>query len=355
MKKCYTLLIILVYSQISKAQIYYPMLDSSVNTWYYTFNILPVSPPGIPPAGVPCNYGNSNFFGSSVKYYTQGDSVINSLSYQKLMFDNYLSTAGCTYGYLREDTSSRKIYFMDNVFSPEILLYDFSMQPGDSISLNFVFPGYWQNGVYTLDSIVVKQFAAGSRNVFYLDCHSCSFSMPMVWIESIGNQGDLIYSHSINSQSWGWFSFCSSPLPTQFPYDFIEILTCFEHVPKVYLDSCCLQQALTNSCLQFADSCNYWNICGSVDEHDFISSFDISPNPASEEITVSIQSSKTSYADFILTDMTGKELVILSKHKIIPGKQEFNLTLPRLSKGIYLVECHEKKGSVYRKLVITGN
>lgn len=349
MKKIYTLIILLSYSFINKAQVYQPMLDSAVNIWYYTFNILPVSP-GNSPSNFPCNYGGFGF-GPSIQYYTSGDTLINTLSYKQLMFAGYMS-GGCTYGYIREDTASRKIYFMDNVFSPEILLYDFAMQPGNTISLNFLFPGYWQNGVYTLDSIVLKPFTAGSRNVFYLSCHTCPSSNPLIWVESIGNQGDLIYSHSINQQGFGHFSVCSTTFPQQFPYDFIQILTCFEHIPKVYLDSCSLQQALTNSCLFFADSCNYWNICSSIEELDFVKTFVISPNPARDEIILTVETNKKTTADFILKDISGKEIMISKSNKILPGPESFKLNILHLESGIYFIECRMKEGSLYRKVVI---
>ncbi|MEP7169032.1 MAG: T9SS type A sorting domain-containing protein [Bacteroidota bacterium] len=351
MKKLYTLLIIISCSHTSKAQVYYPMLDSSVNIWYYTFNILPVSPVNITSNAQLCNYGSFGF-GPSVKYYTQGDTVINSLSYKQLIFDNYFSTGGCTYGYIREDTSSKKIYFMDNIFSPEILMYDFSLQTGDTISLNFLFSAYWQNGVYTVDSIVVKQFTCGNRNVFYLNCHNCSFSMPMIWVESIGNQGDLIYTHSSNFQSAGWFSSCSSSFPMQFPYDFIQILTCFEHIPKMYIDSCCLQVALNNSCIQFADSCNYWNICSSIEELGFVKSFSVSPNPAKEEITLTIETNKKTEAVFILRDITGKEIIISKENKILSGNKSFKLDINHLENGLYIIECRMKEGSLYKKVAV---
>ena len=353
MKKLYTLfVIILIYSPTAKAQGYYPMLDSSVNVWYYTFNIIPVAPSATPASGVPCNYGNNLVFGSSIKYYTQGDTLINGLNYQQLMFDNYYSTSGCIYGYLREDTSAKQIYFMDNIFSPEILLYDFSMQIGDSIALNFLFPNYWQNGEYVLDSIAVKQFVVGNRNVYYLNCHSCSFSNPVIWVESIGNQGDLIYTHSSNSTSFGWFSNCSTTFPMQFPYDFIEILTCFEHVSKVYFDSCAHQQAVTNGCLYYAASCNYWNICGSLEELGDVKSFSVSPNPATDEINVSIETTKKTEADFIIRDIAGKEITLSKANEMLPGNKSFKLPVQNLENGIYIIECRMKEGSLYRKLIV---
>lgn len=351
MKKLYMLSIIIIYSCAIKAQGYYLMLDTAVNVWYYTFNIIPVSPQNTPFPGAPCNYGNWGF-GPSIKYYSAGDTVMNSLTYQKLMMDDYYSMYNCTYGYLREDTLAKKVYFIDNIFSPEELLYDFSMQIGDSISLNFLFPGgYWQNGFYTLDSILPDQIFAGIRNAYYLNCHTCSFSQPMVWIESAGNPGDLVYTRSANYSSFGWFSGCSQTIPTQFPYDFIQILTCFEHILKVYFDSCAHQQAITNGCLYYADSCNYWNICGTVEELSFIRSFSLFPNPADDMVKISVKSERKISADFIVKEITGKEVFRISE-KIIPGINSISLNMHNLPQGIFIIEFRTKEGALYRKMVV---
>ena len=354
MKKFYTLFIlILIYSQTVKAQGYYPMLDSVANRWYYTENILPLSPQNTPVAGAPCSYGSGGFFGTSFQLYTSGDTLINNLIYKILLQGQYSSPFYCVYGYLREDTTASKIYFIDNIFSPEELLYDFSMQVGDTMTLNFQFTGgYWQNGVYTLDSIVTGQILAGSRNVFYLNCHNCPGSRPMIWIESVGNPGDLIYSRSANFFSFGWFSVCQQTTPTGFPYDFIQILTCFEHVPKVYFDSCAHQEAVTNGCLYYADSCNYWNICGSVEELGFVKSFSVSPNPATDEITISMETNKKTETTFIIRDITGKEINRSKTNTILSGNKSFNLSIHNLEKGIYIIECSMKEGSLYRKLIV---
>ncbi|MFI5220057.1 MAG: T9SS type A sorting domain-containing protein [Bacteroidia bacterium] len=81
----------------------------------------------------------------------------------------------------------------------------------------------------------------------------------------------------------------------------------------------------------------------------------ISPNPAFQEINISLQSSKTSTADFIVRDVTGKEVMISAKHKIISGRQTIQIKLPRFNDGIYMMECRMKEGSVYRKMVISQN
>lgn len=345
MKKYSTLIVFLFLSINGFSQTYYPLLDSAVNRWYYTANVLPVLRPESTTL-LNCSYGNF-FFGFSLIMETKGDTVFNGSSYKILEEREYGSPSSCVYGYLREDTASRKVYFVDNIFSPEILLYDFSLAVGSTVPINFMFQGgYYSSGTYTVDSIVTKPVLAGLRRHFYLSHPSLS-SHVLEWIEGVGHAGDLVYSYSANTNGFGWFSQCGG-----FPYDFMQMLTCFEHVPKVYIDSCALQVALTNSCLFLADSCDYWNICGGIDDNSFIKSFDVYPNPSTGFTNIKIVSSESSEAIVNLVSIKGEKVSAPLKTLIIPGLNEIHFDLNRLAPGIYLVQCITDKGVSYRRFII---
>lgn len=346
MKKIYTC-IIFIYSLSCKAQVYQPMLDSVSNTWYFVSNIVPLSP--APQAPANCSYGMMPFANSLI-YFTSGDTMMNGNSYKILLEHDYFFPANtCLFGYMREDTAARKIFFVDNIFSAEEVLYDFSMQVGDSINLNFYQPGYYQNGYYTLDSIGTVNIPAGARNIFYLNNHVTPFIPAMEWIESVGHPGHLVYTRSCNSFG-GNFSFnCFDKIDR----GFCEMLTCFEHANfKVYFDSCAHQNAVNNFCVQYEDSCNYWNTCGAVEELGFVKAFSASPNPARDEIILTVETNKKTSADFILKDISGKEIMISKLNKILPGPERFKLNVRHLETGIYFIECRMKEGSLYRKVVI---
>lgn len=308
----------------------------------------PLSP--APQATTNCFYGQF-LFANSMIYYTQGDTMMNGNSYKILMQHDYFFVANtCLHGYLREDTAARKIFFVDNIFSPEELLYDFSMQPGDSMSINFYqMGGYYVNGYYKLDSIGTINIPAGARNIFYLNNHSQPFSPVMEWIESVGHPGHIVYSRSCNSFG-GFFSFtCFDKIDRSF----CQLLTCFEHSnSKVYFDSCSHSNALVNGCVQYEDSCNYWNICSSIAEIELVKSFSVSPNPAKDVITLTIETNKKTEADFILRDITGKEIMISKKNKILSGNKNFKLDISHIENGIYIIECRMKEGSLYRKVAV---
>ena len=83
----------------------------------------------------------------------------------------------------------------------ERLLYDFSMQPGDSVLLWFRYAtsgSYFQNGYYRLDSIRPLNTYLGPRDCRYLSCRNNTVlinGLPpvMEWIDEIGSSISPVY------------------------------------------------------------------------------------------------------------------------------------------------------------------
>ena len=121
-------------------------------------------------------------------YYTNGDTTYNGYQYKILNGYHYISRTF----WLREDVSEKHIFlFYDNGKSRiEVLLYDFSLQIGDTILLsNPITPFPSNGGFYKLDSIVSQNLLDNqSHKFFYLsptDSNQSSDELP-VWIEGIG-------------------------------------------------------------------------------------------------------------------------------------------------------------------------
>lgn len=327
------------------SQPYHPMLDSVSNIWHYTGNILPVRTSSAP---VTCNYPNFFWF-MGYKAITNGDTTISGITYKKLEEHSQPSAFSdvCLYGYLREDTVSRKVYFMDNTLAPEILLYDFSMQPGDSIYYDFMIQWYYQSGYYKLDSIVTMNIAAGPRKVFYLRNYSApAMQFQMQWIEGVGHPGHLVFTHAENATfGGGWFWGCIDTRPR----DYFQVLTCFEHQSqKVYFDTCAFQQGDMNPCFFFEDSCSYYNaFCGSLNEQTNLYHWSIGPNPANETFSVSVESSAEGRTQLFLWDLKGVR-IRETEIPLHPGINKYEIDCSGIPAGIYAAEI---KGS-YRKLII---
>jgi len=87
-------------------------------------------------------------------YYTGEDTLINGLVYSKIGSYDFISDSDSDicppyaidtvpnpgYRFLHEDIESRKVYFPDN--SQPVLLYDFSLQVGDTLGSEWITWGY---------------------------------------------------------------------------------------------------------------------------------------------------------------------------------------------------------------------
>jgi hypothetical protein len=342
MKKLYLLFTFLLIGKFVSAQTYYPMLDS-INDWHYVSNWIGVRLQPSAQTAI-CSYPLQST-STSFEEFSTNDTALNSVAYKTIETSN-----GCIAGFLREDTAARKIYFQDNVNSPEILLYDFSMTVGNTMTVLFTnITGYYTTGVYTLDSITTVHIMAGWRRAFHLNNHATPGSPTLTWVESVGNLNDVLYPYFENQSGYGWFNNCPGV-----EHQFFQFMSCFDHAQKVYFDTCAFQTAINNTnCIMYSDSCDYWNICGAVHELESLASIDIYPNPSNGKTNLLLDVNERDHFEILIWDNTGKKLV----RKIIPGtlapgKTEMELDLGEIPTGFYFLELHGEKGSVYRKLLI---
>ena len=157
-----------LYAQLGNSQNYTPMLDT-YNEWHFT----------------------TCFSGCLTDvYYTDGDTVVNGKTYKILDGFHYISRSFL----IREDIATRKVYMLlynPPAHSTEDLLYDFSIQVGDTMNMtNPISPFPYYPGKFICDSIVSKQLVDSNYyNHFYfhpLDTLQAS-SQNAVWIEGVGS------------------------------------------------------------------------------------------------------------------------------------------------------------------------
>jgi len=124
------------------------------------------------------------------RYFFQGDSTWGALQYQKLYrypmvtlnsgpFCPPFAFEGSVVqfaGLYREDVIERKLYMVDPSFQTEVLLFDFSLQAGDTLKNITIFPGT----TFLVDSVGNLTLGDGiSRKIFYLNNNE-------FYVESIG-------------------------------------------------------------------------------------------------------------------------------------------------------------------------
>ncbi len=149
------------------AQDYKPLLDN-YNEWQFTY----------------CYSGCLTDM-----YFTNGDTLVDGKTYKVLDGYHYISRTFL----LREEVESRKVYL--NLVSAsgnkEYLLYDFSLNVGDSIDIkNPISPFPTDGGFYKVDEIINEPLADGNEyRHFYLSPTPSNpiSTTPAVWVEGVGS------------------------------------------------------------------------------------------------------------------------------------------------------------------------
>ncbi len=146
------------------AQTYHPIIESNK---YWELGIY---------GGQPC-YQNMG------RYFFQGDTTINNQTYQKLYYHKAIDTISNPFGILcppftldtntflmeyafREDTINQQVFIYDYQNNTEGLIYDFSLQTGDTLNT------YWgqQHYIYSIDTILLQN--GTQRRRFVLNDYS---------------------------------------------------------------------------------------------------------------------------------------------------------------------------------------
>lgn len=311
-KQFYFLLFLIIILKTSYSQNYYPLIESSKYWDVFSY----ASPPE-------CNYFT---WCNGSRYFFEGDSVLNNITYKKLMAKSFsqltgsiyppypLSSEASVYGLMREDIINKKVYFQDITTFPqvaEIVLYDFNLQVGDSI----VYEGSINA---KLDSIRNYTLLNGEiRKIFYF--HFTGSCTQCYYIEGIGGAQGLLY-------------------PLGICFEFSSELTCVKtEIDPLY--SIGAFMGAYNSC-DLATSSNK-NL-----RNDLV---DIIVDEKSNQIKIfnlNISADNT----IKLIDLTGKTVF----HKIFkPVYNNYEINLGKeFCTGIYFIEIYNKYDQITKKLFI---
>lgn len=146
------------------------------------------------------------------QYFIRGDTVINNLSYKKLYKTAYDSIISNPYyvGGMRETDSGRVYFLRDHNFyfdfaigvldSSEVLLYDYSLQQGDTFFLDAQ-GGWGYDSTLTVDftDTILVDGTWRKRIVFN---NGSFFGELRTWIEGIGSQKGLFFPYMFEFENW---------------------------------------------------------------------------------------------------------------------------------------------------------
>jgi len=122
------------------------------------------------------------------QYTFEGDSIVNNITYSKVYssgISNCINFGYC--GLLRDDTLNQKVYFILPDSTSEKVLYDFSLNVGDTVPDLFNFTGVSE----VVDSIDSVNYGGQLRKRFRYTLNMGPHNDPYI-IEGIGNVSGLL-------------------------------------------------------------------------------------------------------------------------------------------------------------------
>jgi hypothetical protein len=170
MKSIYSILIVAMLMSTASGQTYHPLLENG-KTW----NVLTLT--------------MVDWFTST--YSIEGDTLINGYTYEKLYTNGNQGSGRQYLGAIREETTDQKVYFNDHYSTAEELLYDFSLQKGDTVAItsNMGLKGFPLT--FKVDSVDQVIDETGSERKRLLLSYGTK-NYGEEWIEGIGSMQGLI-------------------------------------------------------------------------------------------------------------------------------------------------------------------
>ncbi len=295
-KTLFTIFLFVFALQLSQAQEYHQMLGDTV-VWYQT--------------------SISNGTNTEI-YTTMGDNIYaNNLSYrlivQKLPHNNNYVFLHIL---LREDTIEKKVYakpyYTINI-DTEFVLYDFSLNAGDSIfvcnvSPSYIYPISW----YHVDSIGTYNTLIDTRKAMYLSSTIDGINYQPVWVEGIGCLAGLTKND------------------VQVSSDFTN---CYIRNDSLIYES------------EFAIYYSNCDLYVGINDPQNQSEYTISPNPCSEKINFTKANNNTVTIELI--DIYGQ---IMKQYKINNISTELDVS--NLTSGVYILRIKDGKNKIFIKKII---
>lgn len=225
------------------------------------------------------------------------DTIIGIYNYSKVDY------CGGTYcGGLRDDGIG-KIYFVPTDSLNELLIYDFTVQTGDTVSVYENFGGYWNTSTYEyiyVDSVLIngsyrKQIKLGGN--------------PGSWIEGIGCTQGLF------REGWG-------------------------NVSGWYINLECMSQ--NDSTLYPAYSLGPCSLTSGIDEIKELDNFILYPNPTNGLLQIKTEQEIISI----------EVLDVFGRRMLYSENNQTEINISNFTNGIYFVRMRDSKGNFVVKKIV---
>jgi len=263
-----------------------------------------------------------------VKYYFMGDTVINNLIYSKLYKSGIKyqvplgPDANCDttiyhftdsyVGAIRNDTG--KVFFKSVYKNPETLLYDFTLNIGDTLLRPFF--NFGVNTVYAIDTVTISN--RQHRRFFIKTTDTLTNSSiidSMNYItEGIGATTGLVEQPNFESAN--------------------ELLCYAEHHTPIYPIGCsCVLNVGLNE----------------IKAYDQKGKIKLFPNPTMGVITFEFDNMNYNSLELTIYNVLGKQV---GSYQIYGSESKYKVNLSRLENGLYYYKIMSKTGLLYAGKII---
>lgn len=307
MKKLLLLISIIFISNKGFSQNYIPFPDSAavwVNAQYWFTQGPPPSPPGI---------GTWSFMFANNYCVNGEDTLIGSNNYTKL---NYCS--GAYKGAMRDDNG--KWLFVPKDSLNELLIFDFTLNPGDTVSVYCDFyygHGFWGR-VNSVDSILVN---GKYRKRLFFD--------TSYWIEGIGNTKGLLRESWANVSNYTAQLHCMSVNDTTIYNGNLVGGSYFNYGP--------LSPGIPGACALNLSSNEIPNNTSIINAY---------PNPSNGVFTITMNQQNTQYSISVF-DYLGKQI---DEEKLL-NNNTIEIDLSNQPNGIYLIRLKNNYGNIVTRRI----
>ena len=258
-----------------------------------------------------CTMFGEGWCDKNYQYLTNGDTIINSLHYTKIIRNESSLYVPCScggyYTLMRQDTSARKVYVRSN--NTDIILYDFTQNIGDTVN-SLIFPSSSCPGIIItdIDSILID--SVFHRRLVINQVPSGCVIGTNYFIEGVGCSGGLFEMEF--GFEWGGYLFCV-----------------MHNGQTIYPDS-------TYNCSLHAIK----------EESKVESTISIFPNPADKEISIDNPAIKNKAGSISIYNLQG-QLPLQQTAK----EEKTEIDVSAFSKGMYFVRMETDGGTVCGKFV----
>ena len=248
-----------------QAQEYLPFPQDSA-VWYSVYSWPDPYPPYI--------------YYKTYKYEAKGDTIINDFEYTKLYFypANDSDNKSGYKGAYRIDIENERIYFIDKNDNTESLLYDFSLVPGDTITISGT--NYDPFNLVCLDTTTILVNGVPHKKLLVYSYLSNGTECYTTWVRGIGSLRMPIETD--------WFCAAS--------FEWMFDLTCF-----FYKD-----EQISEWANPYFEGCIGSNL--GVEEYLKENSFAIKPNPVTGTSHLVCNTTENTLFDYQIIDVNGNIL-----------------------------------------------